>query len=62
MREVGGVLSKQAKFRIQHMKPAQLKRLSDAVTIMESAQVITVRRAIMIDRYIETHGGRKAKR
>jgi hypothetical protein len=56
------VLSKEAKYRIQHMRPAMLKKLSDAVTVLESAQVITVRRAIAIDRYIETHGGRKAKR
>ena len=56
------MLSKQAKYRIQHMKPAQLKRLSDAVTILEGAEVITVRRAIAIDRYIETHGGRKYRK
>ena len=56
------MLSKDAKHRIQTMKKRQLQELSDAVDVLATAQVITMRRAIAIDRYILMHGGKKARR
>lgn len=56
------MLSKDAKFRIQHMKKTQLRELENAVMIMEYANCLTNRKAGAILRYIETQGGKKARR
>jgi len=53
------MLSKMAKFRIQNAKKSQLKAISDAVDLMASMDLITIKRATVIDRYLSTHGGRK---
>tara|TARA_R100000773_G_C4207214_1_gene107756 strand:- start:932 stop:1096 length:165 start_codon:yes stop_codon:yes gene_type:complete len=54
------MLSKQAKFRIKHAKRSQLKALSDAVDMLANFEVITIKKASAVDRFIEKHGGRRS--
>jgi len=52
-------LSKAAKNRLKRAKRAQLKAISDAVDLLASFEIITMRRAAEVDRFIERQGGRR---
>lgn len=53
------MLSKEAKYRLKNAKRSELKAVSDAVSLLAGFQIITIRRASLIDRYLERMGGRR---
>jgi hypothetical protein len=53
------VLSKEAKYRLKNAKRSELKAIGDAVSLLAAYQILTIRRASVIDRFIERMGGRR---
>lgn len=52
-------ISKAAKDRLKRAKRVQLKAISDAVDLLASFEIITMRKASEVDRFIERQGGRR---